>query len=354
MKTKNYGSKLLTYWLFYNLIFVCVCYFFQLKTINIIVQINSSLFFILGFISAFIARRDQYSKAIFIHFAILFYLYSLVITPMTIVENNYFNNSKLNQLIITIKFILFYFTFLYSILYVIFNYILNFHKKTLTHLFSVALTSMVIICCFWPSLTQFYNPEVLPTALVNHEILTINLIGIIYIVTYAIIFHKKDRPYTEYMNLIIGGFFIFMVINIIENLHSDNTWLNSIFIQYLLFLNNLYFIIILMQRLVYIHSPFADFYESFLRGQCLTNYNIKIKCRGLKHMHYLRLINDYLHYKKNRITITGLFILLALSLSNVPLVLKINLLVVAFCLATILVYSLLLYQKRLKNGNLLN
>ena len=319
--------------------------------IQIFSGINCIIYFLLFLISLFIVIKDNFTKDVFLNFAIMFLFYSFIL---------FVELFKTNLIFINLSFVLIYSPYfeiilkyitVFVITYLVFKYIFRNIAIVYLYMLTLFVTLLFITVCF-VAYWGIHSTSINNINMLKHGELILNLLTIMLILFYAFIMYKNDRLNGEYINMFLTGFFIFQVLNVVQivsqlyesSAHSIN--------QFTFLLNLMFFLTVLIQKLKYTYSYFGEFYEKLI----FTNtkvVNLKIKKKKLFCINYIILLSKILSEKRNLYTCYMLGVSFFILFSPLPVIVKINIFVLMLCFLIIFAYIVVLHQKRIKKGDLI-
>lgn len=150
------------------------------------------------------------------------------------------------------------------------------NQKVLLRVFVTLILTGIIAFYFFRDV--FLNANVLLNSGIIDRLLrtgiSIEAISIGMIGAYSIFYYIQGKPFSKHLNYIIGGLFIFLLLDIYDNNYSIIKEDPPIFSQILLLLILIYFILTLAHKLYFMHSHYGSFYEMAMHRPELYKFDI--------------------------------------------------------------------------------
>jgi len=341
-------------WIIFNSILFILSFLPHWGNITSSTWLNNSVYFLMALICFFIFLRDSYTKDVFLNLSILFFFYSLTIITIFTGDDFLFGNNRIAYFIYAYKRVVLSCLLLFSTTYITLKYILRNTNKILLYFITFVLSSLVIFICFRNYILdiEYVLNETSGMKFLYMGAIGIYLLSILSILIYGIFLYKFDRPNGEYINPLMMGLLILNVMSVVDSffhLYERGMFSVSLFI---LFFNLFIMLIILMRKLIYTYSAFGFFYEGLIFADNHFN-KLKIKRKGLWRINFLKSICEYCQLKKKYYSVVFIALSALIMFLHIPLYIKINIFMFTLCFLFIFIFYTNLYQKRLKNGNLI-
>jgi len=317
----------------------------------IISWINCAIYFLLFLQSLYLYKRENYNKDIFLNISLFTLFHSLsflyVFTGSTeLVGNDYTAWYFYGYLSIFQSFF-----FAFCIVYICVKYFL----KNLSTFWLYALSLILVL----PFLLWQYYPFIIDKAyIIQHDsgfdksVLMFDFLPLSFVALYAVLLYKYDWSLGEHINSIMVCFFL-MIIMDITNL-AGNIYDITIFAlsQYVLSLTLSFFILTMFRRLNFAYTEFGQFYDDIVMSG--NKWGVPIKRKKGTSLPVVELAKAYFHQRKNTVGFLSLISIFCINYFSVSPFLKLNLAVICFGVVVLFFYLTALYQKRLKNGDLIH
>ncbi|MDZ7376442.1 MAG: hypothetical protein ONB13_07460, partial [candidate division KSB1 bacterium] len=179
-----------------------------------------------------------------------------------------------------------------------------------------------------------------------------NFWSLFFIILYAYLILKYDKPVLGHVNLLVFSFLLFISIDSLDNFFNYIRQPLPIFSGVLLFVNLLLFVSILLHNFFYVSSDFGQFYEQFRFSERKLGITIlKRKTKIEKWMEYLSHNFEISPYRLffwllMAITICVFLIIYPQSYE------RISFIILAGLTAVILIYLSILTKKRASNDRI--
>lgn len=347
----SFFKYIINLWCSFNLILI-ISYFFIEHDVNILFWMNSSVYFFLSLLSLFIAIRDRYTKDVFINLTIMFFLYSISIAFKLFSAKGATATGAVTNNLPLYGNIMLKFVMMYSIFYLVLKYIFKNKEKWSLYFITLVLTTATISLCFSKYVLES-SLFIQNTDPINIGALISNAIAIISIILYAGTLYRFDRPNGHYIHVLLIGFFMHQVFGLVDIIFKIYGNMVDVVNESILLMNLLFLILVLSKKLRYTYSPFGEFYEGLIFSKHKV-LNLKIKRKGHKNIQYFIEMCDNLY--RNRSLYTSIVFISCILLLVAPLSVffKINIFVFSLCVLIILTFSIFLFQKRIRNHNVIS
>ncbi len=350
-KNFNVHFRIINFGLFFVL-FLIIISNLPHKPAPIFSWVNCSIYFLLFLQSVYLFRQDQYNKFIFLNVGLFALLHSLSFVTPFLGVGNLFGSQYFAYYFFTYLDILQSFLFVFCIVYICIKYL--FKDLSDIHIYGITL-GVVLPIFIWYYHPFFVHKEYLleiEEMTIEKIILLTNFLPLFFLALYGMVLYKYDRSLGEHINTIMVCFFIMTIMDI-TNLFGY-IYKISIFslTQYVLSLSLSFFILTMFRLLNHSYSEFGQFYNSIVISQ--KDLGVPIKRKKSASVPIFDFVRAYFHQRRNAIGSITLFFIFCINYFEVSLFVKLNLAVLSFGILVLFYYLTALYQKRLRNGNLLS
>jgi len=122
--------------------------------------------------------------------------------------------------------------------------------------------------------------------------------------------------------------------------------------QYILLINLSFFLTTMFRMLNHAYSEFGQLYDSIMVDS--KNFGIPIKRKKSGGVLIIGFFRAYFHQRRNSSVFGTLFFIFFINYFTVPIFVKLTIAVLSCGVLILFFYLTALYQKRLKEGNLIN
>lgn len=313
--------------------------------------LNSCIYFLLFLQAIYLFKQERRNKDIFFNISIFALFHSLGFANVFIGKNVLTGNDYHAWYFYEYLNMLLSLLFTFSIIYICIKYFLKGLSKPVLYIVTFSIILPIFIWRFYPFLAD--KAFILENDLLfDKSILLFNFLPLFFVVLYGALLYKYDWSLGEHINTIMVCFFIMLIMditNLAGNIYNIIAFELS---QYVLSLTLTFFIITLFRRLNYVYSEFGQFYDSIVVSG--NDLGVPIKRKKGASVPLLEFAQAYFHQRRNTIGFASLISIFFINYFNVPPFLKLNLAVICFGILILFVYLTALYEKRLKNDNLIN
>lgn len=316
--------------------------------------VNCSIYFLLFLQAFYLVRNHHHNRDIFFNIAIFALFHSLSFAIPFFGQNQLLGSDYLAFYFFAYLDLIQSFAFIFCVVYLCIKYLFKDEHLYVTYGLTLAVVIPVFLWQYFPFL--FNKTELLELVSqdamgIERRMLYTNFLPLFFIVLYGVILYRYDRSLGAHINNIVVCFFIMLIMDM-TNLAGYVFRIAAFpFTQYVLLMTLSFFIVTMFRLLNYARSEFAQFYETLVRGE---NYlGVPIKRKQSLSLPVLDFARAYFHQRKNTVGFLTLVFFFCINIFHVSLFVKVNLGVLSFGLMVLFVYLSALYQKRLRNGNLL-
>lgn len=352
MRVKNNSllSFIINIWFFYNLSLVIISNFPHWN-IPLSSWLNHSLYFLLFLLTVTIALKERYAREIFVLLSILFLLFSGGIFHAFIGNKFSFSNDYLAYYIMVYKKIIFSFFILFIIIQIVLRYSQKNQNKLLVLGQSFVLSVIITFIVFKNFILDknYILYEGIGTQTFYFHVFIINVIMFFWIVAYGISRIRQKRPNGEILGLFIAAFFLYVLIDIGDSYLSSMGKHNLKISQIILIVNLLIFIVVMLRKLIYLYSPFGNYYERLVLSRLNLIKNLNGEAEKVNHG-FWKITGKYILNKHYVSPIKLFLVSFVANILNIPIYMKINIFMIIFCVVTFIVFYQSLHRRRIKDG----
>ncbi|MCZ6595949.1 MAG: hypothetical protein O6943_13705 [Bacteroidetes bacterium] len=310
--------------------------------------INWSFYFLLFLQSLYLYRGAENNKFCFLNIGVFALLNSLSFVPIFAAEQDFLGLAWYLYEYLTIAL---NFSFTLCIVYICVKYLFRKFNPLTIYAISLSIILPILIWHFYPVFLD-KNYIIDHEALFDKNLLYFNFLPLFFLIFYGILLYKYDKSLGEHINAIMVCFFI-MTITDIPNLLG---YVYHIMIfqltQYMLLITLSFFLITMFKLLNHTYSAFGQFYDSIIVES--KNLGVPIKRKKGLGVLILDFTRAYFHQRRNTITFGTFFFIFFINYFDVPIFVKLTIAVLSFGVLILFFYLTVLYEKRLKEGNLIN
>lgn len=321
----------------------------------IVSWVNCSIYFLVFLQSWFLFRQTKQNKSIFFNIMLFALLHSLsFVYPYA---GQWFQNPNTTWLFFVYFYLLQTFFFALSSIFIATKY--YFYKDdpaikdSTVYAISLGIMLAVFIWFFYPYLIHPAETFKLSSAHIDKLILKIDFLPLFFILFFGFLLYKYDHSLGEFINAIMVCFFIMTIMDITNLVGEIYEIMIFSFTQYILLLTLTFFVLTSFRLINHIYSAFGQFYDALTRDAS-SFAGIPIKRKKTVSLSFLDFAKAYFHQRRNSISFFTLLFILCINFLNISLFVKINLAVLIFGALVLFYYLSALYQKRSKDGYLLN
>ena len=352
MFKKNLGVhfKIINVW-FGFVLFLLVISNLPHQSVPVFSWINVALYFLLFLQCLYLFKQGQNNKFIFLNIALFALLTCFSFFSIFIGQENFFGSDDLAWYFYEYLTIIFSFSFALCIVYLCTKYLFITLKPFRIYAISFAVILPILLWHFYPALLD-KNYIIEHGALFDKSELFFNFLPLFFLIFYGILLYRYDRSLGEHINAIMVCFFIMTITNIPNMLGYVYHIMIFQLTQYVLFITLSFFLMTMFKVLNHSYSPFGQFYDSIIVES--KNLGVPIKRKKSSGVLILDFTRAYFHQRRNAITFGTLFFIFFINYFTVPIFVKLTVAVLAFVVLILFFYLTALYQKRLKEGNLIH
>jgi len=352
MFKKNFGIhfRIINVWFGFGLFLILISNLPH-QDVTIFSWINVSLYFLLFLQSLYLFFQTQSNKFVFLNIAVFAVLTCIDFTSIFIGQKYLFGSNDLAWYFYEYLTIALNFSFTLCIVYICINYLFRNFKPVRIYVISLAIILPILLWHFYPALldkTFIIKQE----ALFDKSVLYFNFLPLFFLVFYGILLYKYDKSLGEHINAIMVCLFIMTITEIPNMLGYVYHIMNFQLTQYVLLINLSFFLTTMFRMLNYAHSEFGQLYDSIMVDS--KKFGVPIKRKKSRGVLIIAFVRAYFHQRRNSIVFGTLFFIFFINYFDVPMFIKLNLAIVSFGGLILFFYLTALYQKRLKEGNLIN
>jgi len=343
--------RIINIWFGFGLFLIVISNLPHQSGVPIFSWINVSVYFLLFLQCLYLFLQAQSNKFIFLNIALFSLISCLGVTYIFIGEENLFGSYNLALTLYEYQTIALNFSFTLCIVYICIKYLFRNLNPLRIYAISLSIILPILIWHFYPFfLDKYYILD--HGALFDKNLLYFNFLPLFFLIFFGILLYRYDKSLGEHLNAIMVCFFI-MTITDISNLLG---YVYHIMIfqltQYILLITLSFFLITMFKLLNHSYSAFGRFYDSIIVER--KNLGVPIKRKKSTGVLILHFARAYFHQRRNSITFGTLFFIFLINYFEVPIFVKLNLAVLSFGVLMLFFYLTVLYQKRSKEGNLIN
>jgi len=266
-------------------------------------------------------------------------------------QENFFGSDDLAWYFYEYLTIIFNFSFALCIVYLCIKYLFITLKPLRIYAISFAIILPILIWHFYPFfLDKHYILD--HEALFDKGLLYFNFLPLFFLVFFGMLLYKYDRSLGEHINAIMVCFFVMAITDIANLLGYVYHIVIFQLTQYVLLLTLSFFLITMFKLLNHSYSAFGQFYDSIVVEN--KNLGVPIKRKKSSGVLVLDFARVYFHQRRNAITFGTLLFIFFINYFTVPIFVKLTIAVLSCGVLILFFYLTALYQKRLKEGNLIN
>jgi hypothetical protein len=343
--------KIINCWLFFVLFLILVSNLPH-EPVPVLSWINCSIYFLLFLQCLFLFKKDENNRFIFFNIGLFSVFHSLTFINIFIGDQFLFGSDFLAYYLFEYRIIILSFLLVLCVVYLCMKYMLNTLSPWAIYLITLTIILPIFFWHYHPFLLdKEYILEIEDAVLFKHE-MYFNLLPLFFIFLYGVLLYRYDRSLGEHINTIMVCFFIITIMditNILGYIYKITIFSLS---QYVLLVNLSFFLITMFRLLNYAYSEFGQFYNAIVTAG--NDLGVPIKRKKSLSFSMLDLAKAYFHHRRNAIVFLTLVFICAINYFNVSLFIKLNLAVLSTGALIVFYYLTALYEKRLKNNNLLS
>jgi len=312
--------------------------------------INCAIYFLLFLQSTYLLRHESKNKDIFLNISLFALFHSLSFLYVFAGSHELIGNDYTAWYFYGYLSIFQSFVFAFCIIYICVKYFLK--NLSTFWLYTLSL-GMVLLFVVW-----HYYPFIIDKGyIINHDgnfdksMLIFDFLPLTFIGLFAVLLYQYDWSLGEHINSIMVCFFIMLLMditNLAGNIYSITIFSLS---QYVLTLTLSFFILTMFRRLNFAYSEFGQFYDDIVMSG--NKWGVPIKRKKGTSLPIVEFAKAYFHQRRNTIGFFSLVSIFCINYFKVSPFLKLNLAVICFGVVVLFFYLTALYQKRLRNGDLI-
>lgn len=319
------------------------------QSVPIFSWFNYSLYFLLFLLCVFIYIKEPVNKAIFFNVGLLCLLYSISFINLLIGNNYVFDNEYLAYYVFQYRTMLLSFLMAFSVIFICVRYMSKELSTLSSYLVTLAVVLPFFLWHFFPYLADRNYLLQVDTAVFYKSMFYFTFLPLFGIFFYGYLLYKNENSLGEYINALMVCFFLLTMIDLTDMFGYIYEIKLFSLSQYVSLLILSFFILTFFRKLNYVYSDFGQFYENALITGTYMGVPIKKKKnRGVSSL--IAFVKSYFKYRRNSFIFLSLIFILCLNHLNLPAYLKLNVAVLAFSSLLLFFYIIVLYQKRIRNG----
>jgi len=352
MFKKNFGIhfRIINIWFGFGL-FLIVISNLPHRDVTIFSWINVSLYFLLFLQCLYLFKQNQNNKFVFLNIAFFAGLTCIDSTSVFIGQAYLFGSDDLAWYFYEYLTIALNFSFTLCIVYICINYLFRNLKPAHIYAISLGIILPILLWHFYPALLD-KNYIIEQEALFDKSVLYFNFLPLFFVIFYGILLYKYDKSLGEHINAIMVCLFIMTITEIPNMLGYVYHIMIFQLTQYVLLINLSFFLTTMFRMLNHAYSEFGKLYDSIMVDS--KSFGIPIKRKKSGGVVIIDFVKAYFHQRRNSIVFGTIFFIFFINYFEVPIFVKLNLAVLSFGVLILFFYLTVLYQKRLKEGNLIN
>lgn len=337
-------AKIVNLWLFFVLALVAGGGFSHWKTVETLTWVNCALLFFVFLQSLFIVHKEVNHKSVFIDVAIWTFFSSLqIINPFIGPGYALGGSAEMAYAILDLRRMIMPFLATYVIIHLVLKVSFAEVKGWALTTASLAVSGVVAVYLFRAVL--FRAPTELTDAVIAEQTFKLLLLPFIALMSYWVYQLRRDQPMSEHINVLLGFFFVYLVIeltDIFTSLHGIKLYSVS---QVVLMSVLLFLMITFFNRLNYISSEFGQYYERLLMlGNQSGLQIVRKQSRSLEPI--VDFFRSYFTEKPKYAAVAIIFIVFAMNYLKLPESAKIYALAIATTFLLVCLYWSVLSRKR--------
>lgn len=322
----------------------------EVPTISVV---NYCLYFLITLLAGAAFLKGRYNKHIFLNIAIFAFVYVLGFIVIFIGKNYSFGNDYLQYYAWSYRKIIISIVTGLTIIFIPVDY-LTFNKKTYVKYLIALGLCLPIALIYYKNFLLSYRYLFIDDHIrqIFLGFIGMNFWSLFFIILYAYLILKYDKPVLGHVNLLVFSFLLFISIDSLDNFFNYIRQPLPIFSGVLLLVNLLLFVSILLHNLFYVSSDFGQFYEQFRFSERKLGITIlKRKTKIEKWMEYLSQNFEISPYR------LFFWLLMAITICVFLFIYpqsyeRISFIILAGLTAVILIYLSILTKKRASNDQI--
>jgi len=345
--------RIINIWFGFGLFLIVISNLPHQSGVPIFSWINVSLYFLLFLQCLFLFLQAQSNKFIYLNIALFSLISCLGFTYIFIGEENLFGSQNLAWYLYEYQLIALNFSCTLSIVYICIKYFFRNFSPLRIYALSLSIILPILIWHFYPFfLDKNYIFDIEHEALFDKNLLYFNFLPLFFLILFGILLYRYDKALGEHLNAIMGCFFIMTITDITNMLGYVYQIMNFQLTQFVLLITLSFFLITMFKLLNHSYSAFGRFYDSMIVER--KKLGVPIKRKKGTGVLILAFARAYFHQRRNSIVFGTLLFIFFINYFEVPFFVKLNLAVVSFGVLILFFFLTALYQKRSKEGNLIN
>lgn len=347
----NLLFRLMNIWLAFICLLFISSYFPHWTHISAHVWINETIYFLLFLLALAVLIKDVHNRDLFINLSIFFLFHSFSFLNIFIGDDCLFGNVYTSWYIFHYKRLCFCILFNFFIIYTVIKYLFSNHKTWILYAITIAILLPVLLVNFFPylrysSLTFEHLQEYLSD--LHRRIFLTHMLSFLFICLYSYLLYKKDVIIGEYVNPFMGLIFIWLVMDMIDNLAVVYEFQIFSISQYVITINLIFLAIILFKKLCFLCSDYGKFYENLIRRK-ISMGKIQVKRhRSEVNALLIKILRLYFYQRRNYILVLFLLTTIGFSYLKFPKIFTINIVAFICCFLILFGFINALYKRRAK------
>jgi len=343
--------RIINIWFGFGLFLIVISNLPHQSGVPIFSWINVSVYFLLFLQCLFLFLQAQRNKFIYLNIALFSLISCLGVTYIFIGEEGLFGSYRTSFCLYEYQTISLNFSCTLCIVYICIKYLFRNFSPLRIYAISLSIILPILIWQFYPFfLDKYYILD--HEALFDKSLLYFNFLPLFFLIFFGMLLYRYDKSLGEHINAIMVCFFIMTITDITTSLGYVYHIMNFQLTQFVLLITLSFFLITMFKLLNYSYSVFGRFYDSIMVET--KNLGVPIKRKKGTGVLILAFARAYFHQRRNTIIFGTLFFIFFINYFDVPIFVKLNLAVLSFGVLILFFYLTALYQKRSKEGNLIN
>lgn len=345
----NLLFRLMNIWLAFVAVLFISSYLPHWPHISSHVWINEAIYFLLFLLAIAVLIKDVYNRDIFINLSLFLLMHSLSFLNIFIGDRCLLGNIYTSWYVFSYKRLCFCFLFNFFIIYTVIKYLFSNQKTWILYTITIAILLPVLLINFYPYLRHSgltFEPVQAYMSDFHSRMFQTQILSLLFICLYSYLLYKKDEIIGEYVNLFMGCIFVFLVMDMIDNLSVVYEFQIFSISQYVITINLIFLAIILFKKLCFLCSDYGQFYEDLIRRE-VSMGKIQVKRhRSEMNVLLLQILKLYFYQRRNYILVLILMTSIGLSYFKFPKFITINLVAFLCCFLILFWFINALYKRR--------
>jgi len=313
--------------------------------------INEAIYFLLFLLAVSIFLKEKHNKDIFFNLSLFLLVYSFSFLNIFIGNSYLFGSNNTSYYFFHYKKMVFCLLLNMVVIYIVLKYLFVTQKTRVLYAITITIFLPIFIYCFYPYLK---NPDFIINMRQKYYIelyktmFFANVLPFLFILLYGYLLYKKDIVIGEYINLLMSFFFVFIIINMIDNLSRIYQLQIYSIGMYVLTTNLIFLCVILFKKLLFLCSDYGQFYEALIKNK-INIGKIRVQRRHNRlNVILIRILKIYLYQRRNYLLTLALLTTLGLIYFQSPKFFAINVAAFLCCFLILFWFINVLYRKRAK------